>query len=235
MAERLSPELILRLVCDAAARREEADRHFREMVAAARAADVPLSRIAEVAGLSTSRIQAIAEEEKKTVSTLIADMSPRPTTPDDDVLVVPAGRNAFHDYQHLSAYTCQPTRSFRDVERMGFYNRGQIEPFFPHIRYRRMNIHWTLASAAALRETGAPLDAEVADLIERTLADPTDPRVEGWYYQVFLLTPDDDPRTLRLAQPVKHHTHGRGSAWTMGQRYASEEALRLNPFTTDEL
>jgi hypothetical protein len=61
------------------------------------------------------------------------------------------------------------------------------------------NLEWTRASAAALRQTGAALDAEVADLIERTLDDPGDPRHEAWRYQVFLLTPKDDAQTLTIA------------------------------------
>jgi hypothetical protein len=236
MVEGLSPALVLRLVGDAAARREDAERHFREMVVTARAAGIPLKRIADAAGLSTSRIHAIVEEEQEFMSNLTATHErPRPSTPDDDVLVVAGGKIAVADYLRHDAYICQPTRSFRDVERIGFYRRGKIEPFFPRIRYRKMNLEWTRATARALRETGAALDAEVADVIDRTLDDPADPRREGRPYQVFLLTPQGDPQTLRLAQPIQHRTLGRGTAWTQGTRYASEEALRRNPRTTDEL
>jgi hypothetical protein len=236
MVESLSPKIVLRLVGEAAARREEADRHFREMVVTARAAEIPLHRIAEAAGLSASRIHAIIGEEKELMSTLLsAHERPRPTTPDDDVLVVPGGKVAVADYLRHHAYICQPERSFRDVERMGFYRNGQIEPFFPRIRYRRMNLDWTRANAEALRQTGAALDGEVADLIERTLDDPGDPRHEGLRYQVLLLTPKDDPHTLTLTQPVNHRTVGRGTAWVQGTRYTSEEALRRNPATTAEL
>jgi len=236
MVEGLSPELVLRLVGEAAARRDETERHFREMVVTARAAGIPLARIAEAAGLSTSRVHAIVEEEKELMSTLLSTHErPRPTTPDDDVLVVAGGKIAVADYLRHDAYICQPERSFRDVERMGFYRNGQIEPFFPRIRYRRMNLEWTRATAGELRQTGAALDTEIADLIERTLDDPGDPRHEGWRYQVFLLTPKDDPQTLTIAQPVRHQTVGRGTGWTQGTRYTSEEALRRNPATTAEL
>jgi hypothetical protein len=133
------------------------------------------------------------------------------------------------------AYICQPERSFQDVDRMGFYRAGSIEPFFPRIRYRKKNVEWTRASAAALRQTGGPLDAEVADLIERNLDDPADPRQEGLKYQVFLLTARDHEQTLRLSQPIVHRTSGRGTAWVQGTRYTSESALRTGPQTTDEL
>jgi hypothetical protein len=206
------------------------------MVVTARAAAIPLQRIAEAAGLSTSRIHAIVEEERELMSTLLSTHErPHPTTADDDVLVVAGGKIAVADYLRHNAYICQPERSFRDVERMGFYRNGQIEPFFPRIRYRRMNLEWTRANAAVLRQTGAPLDAEIADLIERTLADPGDPRQEGWRYQVFLLTTKDDAQTLTLAQPVRHQTVGRGTGWTQGTRYTSEGVLRENPATTAEL
>jgi hypothetical protein len=46
-ASALAP-LVLRLVGEAAARRDEAERHFREMVVTARAAGIPLNGIAEV-------------------------------------------------------------------------------------------------------------------------------------------------------------------------------------------
>jgi hypothetical protein len=236
MAGSLSPEVVLRLVREAAARRDETERHFREMVVTARVAGIPLNRIAGVAGLSTSRIHAIVGEEKELMSTLLSTHErPRPTTPEDDVLVVAGGKIAVADYLRHDAYICQPERSFRDVERMGFYRNGQIEPFFPRIRYRRMNLEWTRANATALRQIGAALDAEVADLIGRTLDDPGDPRQEGWRYQVFLLTPNDDPQTLMIAHPIRHETAGRGTGWTQGTRYTSEEALRRNPATTTDL
>lgn len=232
----LSPELVLRLVAEAAARRQEAERHFREMMVTARAADISLNRIGEAAGLSSSRVHAILGEEQDLMSTITANLNrARPTTPEDDVLVVAGGKIAVADYLRHDAYICQPERSFRDVERIGFYRSGQIEPFFPRIRYRKMNVDFSRANAEALRQTGAALDAEVAAVIDRTLGDPGDPRVEGWPYQVFLLTPKDDPQTLTLPQPITHTSRGRGRAWTQGTRYTSEEALRRNPATTAEL
>ena len=65
---------------------------------------------------------------------------PRPTTADDDVLIVPGGKIAVDDYLAHDAYMCQPERSFRDVDRVGFYRWGQIERHFPRVRYRRRNV-----------------------------------------------------------------------------------------------
>ena len=98
-----------------------------------------------------------------------------------------------------------------------------------------MNLEFSEAQARALRQTGAALDAEVASVIERALADPRDPRKDGGRYQVFLLSPREDPQTLTLPAPIQHRTLGRGTAWTQGTRYTSEESLRQNPGTTDEL
>ena len=93
----------------------------------------------------------------------------------------------------------------------------------------------TRENARSLRQTGAALDAEVADLIERSLATPGDARVEGRLYQVFLLTASDHEQTLTLEQPIMHLARGRGTAWVQGTRYTSEAALRQNPRTTGEL
>jgi hypothetical protein len=232
----LAPEIVLRLVAESATRRRDAEKQFREMVVTARAAGISLNRIAEAAGLSSSRVHAILGEEKELMSTLTAASEPvRPTTSDDDVLVVAGGKIAVADYLRHNAYVCQPERSFRDVERIGFYRNGQIEPFFPRIRFRKKNIEFSRANATALRQPGTPFELEIADVIDRMLNDPADPREEGKLYQVFLLTQRDDPQTLTLPQPIKHRSLGRGTAWTQGTRYTSEDALKRNPQTTDDL
>lgn len=232
----LPPDIFLRFVAEAATHKKNAERHFRETVVTARAANIPLGRIAAAADLSPSRVHAILGEEQELMNVMTATHEePRPTTPDDDVLVVPGGKIAVADYLRHDAYICQPERNFRDVERVGFYRSSKIEPFFPRIRYRKKNVEWSRANAASLRQTGAPLDAEVGALVDRTLDDPADPRHEGWKYQVFLLTPQDDEQTLRLPKQIQHRTHGRGSAWVQGTRYTSEAALRSNPQTTDDL
>jgi hypothetical protein len=108
---------------------------------------------------------------------------------------------------------------------------GKIEPFFPRIRYRKMNLCWTRETARELRATGAALDAEVADVIERTLDDPGDPRREGCAYQAFLLTlpdglGDSSPRP-RVSPTSPHpHAHGsRGAAAGSGCRAQAEQLI----------
>lgn len=158
----------------------------------------------------------------------------RSSVSESDVLVVAAGKIAVADYLRHQAYVCQPHRSFRPVQRIGFYRNGQIEPFFPSVRDRRMDVEFTTENASRLRAQGGT-QAEVGDLIDRMLQDPADPRVNGHSYQVFLLTSEHDPQTLRLAGPILHRVLGHGTAWVQSTRYTTEEKLRGNPATTAEL
>jgi hypothetical protein len=222
-------DLHLKLVRQAAARRREAGENFRAMIVAAANANVPLIRIAQAADLSVARIHAILKEEQMS-AVAPAPNAPIPAT--DDVVVV-AARIAYDEYMNYDAYICQRGRSFRDVDRMGFYRRGKIERHFPSIRAKEDEVVFTLENANRLRATGSAIDRELGDLID-TLLDHhrrTDEEVK----QVFLLTPPEDPQTLTLPHVIRHDTGRRGSAWTMGQRYISEAALRRNPQTTDDL
>lgn len=154
----------------------------------------------------------------------------------EDTVVV-AARDAYAEYRNVAAYVCQPGRAFRGgITRMGFYYGGAIQAEVPFIRHRRDNVTFNRESAAALRETGDPVDVELATLIERLLG--TGLRVPGQQYQVFLLSPVDDPQTLLLAHPIRNTTtdyKGRTWAWTMGQRYTQSSALAQSPSTTSEL
>ena len=74
-------------------------------------------------------------------------------------------------------------------------------------------------NAAVVRD---PLDAEVADLIERALDERR--KSEGTLSKVFLLSGPDDPETERLEAPIANDAtdaNGRTTAWVMMQRYAS--------------
>lgn len=223
----------LHAVSAASARLDDAERARRDVLLAARASGVPLRLIAAAAGLSASRIHSITKEEHEMTTTLELRPPAPPST--DDVLIVAAGKSAWLDFQRYTAYICQDRRSFRDVPRMGFYVDAAIQPILPTIRYRADGVEWSRSNIAALRETGSHLDAEVANVIEQSLDNPTDRRTENGRYQVFLLSAAGDADTLTLAQPVAHNARGRGSAFVQGQRYISETALRANPPSTDEL
>jgi hypothetical protein len=222
-------DLHLQLVRQAAERRSEAGQNFRAMIVAAASAGVPQTRIAKAADLSVARIHAILQEEEMSA---IAPAPNAPVPATDDVVVV-AARIAYEEYIHYNAYVCQPGRTFRDVDRMGFYRHSSIERHFPAIRAIEDGVPFTRENADRLRATGSPVDREVGDLID-TLLDHHK-RYEGDVHEVVLLTTPDDPQTVTLPRAIRHHPTGRGSAWTMGQRYISEAALRRNPQTTDEL
>jgi hypothetical protein len=228
MSQLSAADLHLQLVRQAAERRRESEQHFRAMISAARSVDLPLSRIAKAAHLSVARVHAILEEELMQAATLAPGSAP---VASDDVVVVPA-RFGYSDYLDFNAYICWAGRSFRDVGRMGFYRRGQIEPHFPTIRWIEDNVAFTGEHATRLRATGSPIDLEIAALID---AAPSYHKRSSREHKVFLLSPPEDEQTLTLAQPIRHYTSGRGTAWTMNQRYVSEAALRRSPRDTDEL
>jgi hypothetical protein len=222
-------DVLLGFVREAAERRRAAERHLRETIAAARALDLPLSLIADAAGLSVSRVHAVAEE----VGASTRAREPSPDSFVDDVLVVAAGRAAADEYLEYSAYVCQPHRPFRDVRRMGFYRRRRIEPYFPLIRARFDAVEFSSENAARLRSSGDPLEGEAGELVDTMLRDGR--RTYCAFHDVFLLTSPNDPDTLVLGHPIQHTEAGRGSAWTQGTRYTSESSLRRSPLTTNEL
>jgi len=151
------------------------------------------------------------------------------TVVDADTVIV-AARDAYDAYLGTAAYVCQPMRSFRDrVRYLGFYRDKAIQLEIPAIRHRRKAVTFTPDEATRLRAAGEPFDADIAELIDRRLARGT--RV-GEEHQVFLLTPKDDPETIKLLAEVRHG--GRG-AWTQAQRYTTSAALKQSPSTTDEL
>src|SRR2546423_6508658 len=152
-------ELLPELIRQAAGRRRESEQHFRAMIVAARAAGLVLTSIAEAAGLSVARVHGILEEEQMQTYAPGPIHSPAIS---DDVLVVPA-KLAYPDYLRHNAYICQDGRSFRDVDRMGFYRRGQIEPHFPAIRAIEDHVPFSSKHANRLRETGSRVDREIAN------------------------------------------------------------------------
>jgi hypothetical protein len=229
----LPEEVLLEYVRLASERRDEAEADFRQLLAAAHRAGLPLSLIAYAAKLSVSRVHSIIDAERELVS------APVPRSPDlapaskRELLVVAGGRAAVRDFHDFAAYVFQANRSFRDVERMGFYRRRQVEPHFPSIRHRWPAVEFSRENADRLRRTGSIPERELADLVDAMLDQGR--RVAGQPYGVFLLTEPDDPLTLRLPEPVPHMHGGRGSAWTQGTRYISEASLLADPRSTDDL
>ena len=144
----------------------------------------------------------------------------------DDVVVV-AARDAHPEYREVAAYVCQAGRAFRSgLTHMGFYAAGQIQVELPAILGREDDVIFSRSEARRRRRRGRDRDRGIAALIETLLDNGT--RVEGQAYQVFLLTPIGDPRTVRLETPIQSDTRtesGRPWAWTLGQRYAKLSRL----------
>lgn len=151
---------------------------------------------------------------------------------DRNVLIVAASKWAYHCFHRYSAYICQPDRHFRSESiRLGYYADREIMPEFPRILLRRSRIAITQETVKTLRASGSWQDAAFAVIVEELVADGR----HGTESQIFLLTGPNDPQTLRIAQPIRHATSGRGTAWTQGQRYVSETAILAEPPTTAAL
>lgn len=150
----------------------------------------------------------------------------------EDTVVV-AARYAYDFYLRHSAYICQSGRAFRrGLTRMGFYRHRKIEPHLPAILPPIHDaVPFTHDHATRLRSTNDPTDSRLAELIEETIM--SGERIDGYAYQVFLLSSPDSHQTCRLPQAILHDSEG--VAWTMGQRYSHYDRLRQGPRTTAEL
>ena len=142
----------------------------------------------------------------------------------NDVVIV-AARSAWPEYQDFHAYVCQPNRPFQQVARMGFYSKGTIYPLVPKI----LAIHEDVPMRAGAYK------GLLGKLVDRLVS--TGKRIEGDSYKVLMLSAPDSPETLKLAKPIpndKRSKSGKPTAFTMGQRYVSTDAL-LHATTTSDL
>lgn len=141
----------------------------------------------------------------------------------NDVVIV-AARNAWPEYNDFHAYVCQPNRPFQQVARIGFYSKGVIYPLVPKI----VAAHDEVEMRKGLHK--GPLGALVDHLVE------TGKRPEGGSFKVLLLSTPDSPETVHLSGPIpndKKSKTGKPTAFTMGQRYVSSEALAIAKTTSD--
>jgi hypothetical protein len=154
---------------------------------------------------------------------------------DKDVVIV-AARNAYPLYLKHAMYFCQPGRTFREVDRIAFYTGNEIKPEIPSILARRDHVSIDRATARSLQASASRADAAIGELVERLICDGV--LGEGDVQQMFLLSPANDVRTVRLRGPIHNASVGRRGqriAWTQGQRYASLAELEANPETTQAL
>jgi hypothetical protein len=150
----------------------------------------------------------------------------------DDVVIV-AAKSAYDLYLRFGVYACQPRRTFRTSQWMGFYLDKTIQPEIPRILHIEPYIEYTDEWIQRLALRGGPYDQQLADAV-RDLRDsgarpaPGDPANN----EIVILTPPEDDRSIALSQAIAHIGYG---AWTRGQRYASAAALRQSPATTADL
>ncbi len=78
---------------------------------------------------------------------------------------------------------------------------------------------------------GDPVEDRLAKVIQASLA--SGERADGAVHKVFILSPPGDSETVELAEPLPHEGEGKGSAFTMGQRYVYLEDLKAAQSTAD--
>lgn len=147
-----------------------------------------------------------------------------------DTVVIP-GSQAWDLYQKERVYICQPGRSFRQVDRIGFYADKSVKADIPFIANRTDNVEWSVAEQQRLLSSPKSNEKRMGKIMEVA-------RALGWNsgrYQVFLLSQPGDPRHRALNQALPHQTAGRGTAFVQKQRYVSLHDLETAKTTADLL
>lgn len=148
-----------------------------------------------------------------------------PTT--DEVLIV-AAKIAWPAYQKYGVYVCQANRSFRNVDRIGFYADGQIKPLIAKIRKQIGSFEFS--------ERQMTENTSLNEKLQAWLKDDDNKQHTNSRLQVFDLTEFGDTNTESLKQPIPNdlkNKSGRGYAYTQGQRYTSLSKLREAKTSSD--
>lgn len=141
----------------------------------------------------------------------------------NDVVIV-AARSAWPEYNEFHAYVCQPNRPFQQINRLGFYSKGAVYPLIPKI----IGIFDDVEMRQATHQ------GRLGELVDRLVQ--TGKRPIGGFFKVLLLSSPDSSDTLQLSGPIpndKQSKSGKPTAFTMGQRYVSSEALKKAKTTSD--
>ncbi|WP_197440446.1 hypothetical protein [Polystyrenella longa] len=133
-----------------------------------------------------------------------------------DVVVV-AARNAWPEYREIHAYVCQAGRSIQQVDRIGFYYGGAIQPILPKI----LGVYDNVKMGRNLHK------GDLGILVNRLVDEKR--RLEGEHFKVYLLSAPEDKKTMILNREIqndKQSSTGKPTAFTMGQRYVLSERLK---------
>lgn len=139
--------------------------------------------------------------------------------------VIVAARQAWSDYERVHAYICQPERPFQAVQYLGFYGGGQIRPLIPRI----LEVH------DRVQFQDRRYEGRLAAVVDAALNGGL--RTTPGEHKVFVLSPPDDPQTVRLKAAIVNDLRsasGRITAFTQSQRYVRLENL-TNATRTSEL
>ena len=141
----------------------------------------------------------------------------------NDVVIV-AARSAWPEYNDFHAYVCQPNRPFQQVNRLGFYSKGQIYPLIPKI----------LEVYDDLPMVFGQFEGALGKLVDRLVTERL--REANERFKIVLLSSPDSPETLKLSAPIPNNQRsktGKPTAFTMGQRYVSSQQLVAAKWTSD--
>ena len=151
------------------------------------------------------------------------------------VLIV-AARLALSEYQELSAYLCQPNRSFRLCSHMTFYANGCIYRSIPKILDSVESVVLSEEGVAECTDN-QETRSRLLGLIER-LSQTNSKWRRGEVAKVLFLSAPDAPDTIQLPHDIRNNlvaATGKAIAFTQGQRYVPLNKLQAAPKTTAEL
>jgi hypothetical protein len=186
---------------------------------------------AQATAVIADPVRPVGEQTRFLLSELVALYEAEGLLTSDDTVIV-AARKAWPEYHELSAYVCQPDRTFREgLTHFGFYTDAAIQPTIARILRHEPVVAFTSDEVAARLATG---DDAMADVIDKLIA--AGKRTAGESHGVFLLSGPSDSETVTLEAPVANDTtdaSGKPWAWTLGQRYTSLDKLTAAAHTSD--
>ena len=147
----------------------------------------------------------------------------------EDTVVVAAG-DTYEANIKYGVYICQPGRSFRDVEHIGFYKDGEIKPMFLCVGSARRGREVVLSDLR--NDKASAEDKKLADIIDAYLTDL------GWADVPFFQGPFQvfQGEVLDIGRSVENDLTARNSArrvaYTQGQRYAELKKIKAAPTTS---
>ena len=159
----------------------------------------------------------------------------RPIPPKMNAVIIGDASNRNYElYRRVNALINPTVRKIAPVNYLGFYHGQRIEPHFARILQVTVPTVWSTTEANRLKKSGDPEEKQLGKVMSYAIQAGF--RSEE-SFEVYLLSPPDDPRTLRTSseRPIAHDKRGRGTAFVKGgRRYFSTAAL-MNASETSDL